>query len=501
LGNPGPYLLPRFANQVACDVEQGGATVVQPGASRALDGTLTAKLCAPLVIILVLGALVRLALLAWFADVPLSIWDERDYNAIAVNLVEHGEFAFDSGSPTSLRPPLYPAMVAGVYWLFGLENYQAVRLLQVGLSLLNVLLLYRLGAAISSRRVGSWLAGMFCFYPSLLVFDNLLLTETLFTLLLSAACYGLVLFYQREHFAYLLATGVLLGLAALTRSVVWMSFPFLSLYLLLTWKAPWRRRLLAPVAVCVAFAATLAPWSIRNSRLEGTFVAVDTMGGRNFMMGNYRHTPLYRSWDAIAITGDQAWHHEVHAAYPAEARDTQGKVDKLALRQGLKFVRENPWLTLERDVIKFFDFWGLERELVSGAGNGFFGPVPQPVVLLLALVIFGSFAGVMVLGIFGALTVPVSDRRIHWLLLLVIAYICGMHTLVFGHSRYHLPIMPLVLLFTASAVVNARQVWDQRRSWTFRLGVALCCVLLAGWLWGVVAGDLDRFLSLVGATG
>jgi hypothetical protein len=83
----------------------------------------------------------------------------------------------------------------------------------------------------------------------------------------------------------------------------------------------------------------------------------------------------------------------------------------------------------------------------------------------------------------------------------VIAYICGMHTLVFGHSRYHLPIMPLVLLFTASAVVNARQVWDQRRSWTFRLGVALCCVLLAGWLWGVVAGDLDRFLSLVGATG
>jgi 4-amino-4-deoxy-L-arabinose transferase-like glycosyltransferase len=319
-------------------------------------------------------------------------------------------------------------------------------------------------------------------------------------LLLSAACYTLVLFYQRERFAYLLATGVLLGLAALTRSVVWMSFPFLSLYLLLTWKAPWPQRLLAPAIFCVAFAATLAPWAMRNSRLEGTFVAVDTMGGRNFMMGNYQHTPLYRSWDAIAIEGERAWHHEVHAVYPAEMRDTQGKVDKLALRQGLKFVRENPGLSLERDVIKFFDFWGLERELVSGAGSGFFGELPQPAVLLLALVIFGSFAGVMFLGIFGALTVALADRRVHWLLLLVIAYICGMHSLVFGHSRYHLPIMPLVLVFATVTLVNARQVWAQRRSWRFALAGVLCAGLVAGWAWGLIAGDLDRFLSLVGAT-
>src|SRR5262245_26684557 len=80
----------------------------------------------PLVLILVTGALLRLGLWAWFANEPIHIWDEKDYNPLAINLVEHGEFAFTPGTPTSLRPPLYPALVAGVYRLFGLENFAAV---------------------------------------------------------------------------------------------------------------------------------------------------------------------------------------------------------------------------------------------------------------------------------------------------------------------------------------------------------------------------------------
>jgi 4-amino-4-deoxy-L-arabinose transferase-like glycosyltransferase len=479
---------------------QHPSSVVPPStASRpAVEGTTSAQRLSPLVAILVVGGLLRLALWAWFADLPPNIWDERDYNVLAINLVEHGEFAFTPGRLTSLRPPLYPAVVAGTYWLFGLENYQAVRLLQIGLSLVNVALLYALGTALGSRRFATWLAALFCFYPSLLIFDGLLLTETLFTLLLCGACYCVVLFYQRDRLGYLVGAGLLLGLAALTRSVVWLSVPFLAALLVLTCKVSWSRRLLAAAAVCLAFAVTLAPWSIRNSRLERTFVAVDSMGGRNFMMGNYRYTPLYRSWDAISIEGEESWYHEVAEAYPAEARDTQGKVDKLALRQGLQFIRANAWLTVQRDVIKFFDFWGLERELVSGAGNGFFGRLPRAAVLLLALIIFSSFGGAMFLGIYGAMLAPLADRRIQWLFLLVIAYVCGMHTLVFGHSRYHLPLMPLVLVFAAAALVNVRGIWAQRRTGSFWSAGALCCVLVAGWLWGLVAGDLDRFMHALG---
>src|SRR5690242_5721364 len=72
-----------------------------------------------LLVIVLAGALVRLALWGWFWNVPPHIWDEKDYNVLAINLVRHGEFSFTPGEPTSIRPPLYPAVVAGVYSLLG----------------------------------------------------------------------------------------------------------------------------------------------------------------------------------------------------------------------------------------------------------------------------------------------------------------------------------------------------------------------------------------------
>jgi 4-amino-4-deoxy-L-arabinose transferase-like glycosyltransferase len=454
---------------------------------------------APLVVLLLAGAVVRLALWTHFEGLSPQIWDEKDYNRLAINLVEHGEFSLVPGVPISLRPPLYPAAVAGVYAAAGVENYQAVRLLQALLSLANVVLLYRLGTAVASRKVALWLAGLYCFYPSLLGYNNLLLTEVLFTFLLCAACLMVTLALQRDSLVRLGFAGVLLGLATLTRSVLWLFPPVLALFLLLAWRGNWARRLLAVGTALAAFALTLAPWAIRNTRLEKTFVVVDTMGGRNFMTGNYRYTPLRRSWDAIAIEGEQSWSHEVVTTYPPSERETQGQIDKLALRQGVKFALDNPGLTLHRDIIKFFDFWGLERELISGAATGHFGDVPRPALLLMTLLIFGTYVAAIIAAIFGIFLAPPVDRRAHWLLLLVVLFVCGMHALVFGHSRYHLPLMPLLLLYSASALVQARAIWRQRKSWAFWLACAVSLVLVGGWVWGIVDVDLQRFTGLLGS--
>lgn len=445
--------------------------------------------------ILLVGGLLRVVLWLWFAGSPPVIGDEHDYDTLAVNLVRHGGFAFSPGIPISLRPPLYPATVAAVYGLFGLENFQAVRLLQAGLSLLNVLLLYRFGTVVSSRRVGLWLAGWYGFYPSMLGFNNLLLTEVLFTFLLCSVCHALVQALRRESFVHLGLAGVLLGLAALTRSVLWLFPIVLGAFLLWAWKGHLPRRLLAVGTLIVAFAATVAPWAIRNTRLEETFQVIDCMGGRNFMMGNYEYTPLFRAWDAISEDGERSWSHVLASNEPPSLGATQGQRDKLALRCGVRFVWSHPRLTVKRDVIKFFNFWGLERELVAGVARGYFGVRSTLVLLLLTLMIFGSYCAALISGIFGAIMVPPADRRIHWLLLSVIGFICAMHTVTFGHSRYHLPVMPLILLYSASAVVHSRAIWRRRSERSFRLACGLSAIMILGWLWEIVFIDLQRYLE------
>ncbi len=454
----------------------------------------------PVVLILLAGMCFRLGVWLWHQGQPIHIHDEGDYNTLALSLVQRGEFAFFPGIPATLRPPLYPALVAAVYALTGPENFQAVRLVQVVLSLGTAVLLYFLGCRVYSHRTGLWLCGFYCFYPSLVEYNQLLLTEVLFTFLLCAAIYTLVVAFQQESIRYLWLVGVLLGLGALTRSVLWLFPPFAALLILVGLKTNLKVRLLGVASLCLAFAVIIAPWAIRNTLLEKTFIPIDTMGGRNFMMGNYRFTPLYRSWDAISLSGPQYWYGELLTTHPEAAAATQGQRDKLALQHGLQFVRENPGLTLKRDLVKFLDFWGLERELVAGAMRGYFGPLPKPILILLALLIVGSYAGAMILGIFGIVLVPPMDRRLHALLLLVIGFVCLLHVVVFAHSRYHLPIMPLVLLYAAQGWLHVRDIWRQRRHWSFWLAGVLTVALVLGWIYQSVVVDLDQVVNLVEST-
>ena len=168
------------------------------------------------------------------------------------------------------------------------------------------------------------------------------------------------------------------------------------------------------------------------------------------------------------------------------------------MKHGIRFALAHPLLTLKRDVVRFFNFWQLERTLTAGMVQGIFGPVPKAVILPVAALICGTFSFVLFAGIFGMVFARPNERRFHWLLVLTIAFPCVIHTLIFAHSRYHLPVIPILTLYAAAAVVNWRSIWALRRTLRFRFVMAVCVVFVLGWLRELVFVDLQQLSGIVG---
>ncbi len=430
--------------------------------------------------VLVGGLAIRLLLLVGTVAMGPRIADERDYVELATSLVQGRGFAFKSG-PTSLRPPLYPAFIASLWVATGTYSLQLVRAAQAVLALVTAWLVYKLACDLYDARTALVAAAVTAFYPAL-IFDNMMaLSESLFTILVVAALLALVRLVRAPDLARSTGAGILLGLAALTRSVLW-PFPLVLAPLVALWTpGPVRYRLLIATSLLGGALLTIGPWAIRNSRLQGVPVIVDTMGGLNLRMGNYEYTPHARIWDAISMEGKKSWIVGIPPAPPDGGPWTEGKKERWARSEAVRFMLANPGLTLWRSCIKFADFWGLDRDFIAGVERGMFHP-PTWFTIIAGLAMLVAYPAVVAYAVAGIWLAPPADRRAHVLLLLAVAFVCALHTIVFGHPRYRLPLMPLLAIYAgaASARLDRTALFNLRRAWP-----VLACLAAAAGIWTV----------------
>ena len=399
-----------------------------------------------LAIALAIGLVVRVVFLWQTPALDTEIVDERHYVALARNVLAGHGFAWGPGEPTSIRPPLYPAFLAGV-WAFTGIDFQAVRLVQFLLALLTTAMVYQIGRQMFSPVVGRYAAAVTWLYPSLIFFNFTLLTETLYVFLLTGFLLLAVMLVAQPRTATALGCGLALGLACLTRSVLWPLPLVLCPLLVVLLRGPLRMRLALAAVVLAGYGLAVGPWAIRNTRLQGVVTIVDTMGGLNLHMGNYEHTPDDRLWDAVALRDEKHW------AYPLLDRhpplQTEGQKDKWAQRQALAFIAANPLVSLRRAAIKFADFWGIERELAGGFSQRLY-VAPTWFALFAPALIAVAYIVVALAGAIGLWLVRARDWRAEVLLLLPLVGITAVHTIVFGHSRYHIPLVPILALYGAA---------------------------------------------------
>lgn len=221
------------------------------------------------------GLALRLLFLLRF---PAVTADSFVYGDIAKNWLQHGIYGL-SGineiSPTYIRLPGYPAFLAAVFAIFGMEHYRAVLVLQIFVDIGTCFLIADLARRLVSPRAAkaAFLLAALC--PFLANYAAAALTETLeifsTALALDFAVVGLVELESRRAYLWI-GCGLATGAALLLRPDGGLLLVGIEAYL--AWILLRRARarasvvpvLRAALIVFVASLAPLVPWTLRNLR-------------------------------------------------------------------------------------------------------------------------------------------------------------------------------------------------------------------------------------------
>jgi 4-amino-4-deoxy-L-arabinose transferase-like glycosyltransferase len=358
--------------------------------------------------------------------------------------------------PTAEYPPLYPAVLAGVERL-GVHGIDAQQLL-LGALLggTSTLLIGLLGRSVGGDAVGLVAAGLAAVHPALLGADALLMTESLFLVLVSAALLATVALHDAADrgapgYGRAVLVGALLGLAALCRAdaLAWIPLVALAVATLVTGSG--RQRGWRAVAVVVAAVVVLAPWTIRNVARFHTPIAVSNnlgtvVDGANCQLTYYG--PLLGSWRSTFVPGAPHRGTECFEGFAIEdPHFDEAKAASTARRDGLHYARRHagrvPLVAAAR-LARTFGVWPHPSQQVDLAVLEGRDRHAEWLATVLEWVLLPLAAG----GVW----LRRHDRRV--LLLLVAPVAVALTTIVtYGNPRFRAGAEPAIIVFAAIAIV------------------------------------------------
>jgi hypothetical protein len=375
--------------------------------------------------ILAVGFALRVAagfFVQWYANrlgKPCLFGDTLIYWGLARAIRMGGPFVVNQfGVPHfALRTPGYPLFLAVCQWLFGAENYLAVRLVQAGLGTLGVYFVYRLvGRVVPGRSAAIVVAALAAVEPYGVGLGALILSEGVFVPLMVAGLWGLAVLWPKgaepgpRHPALkAVATGIVHGAAILVRPSWALIVPLLLLALAILGG---RRAFRAAAIIGLATAAVLAPWWVRNYSIFGRFVPTALWVGASLYDGLSPIATGASDMDFLALPGIVELD---EAAQDAELRQA-----------AIAFARSNPARAIELALIKAGRFWS---------------PWPNAETLRSPMAAWLSAA--VTLPLFALAAVGTWDRRrdARALILLAgpLAYFFVLHMVFVSSIRYRIP--------------------------------------------------------------
>lgn len=388
------------------------------------------------------------------------------------------------GIETSFRAPAYPFLLAGVYTLSGLESRLfAARLANAALGALLAPLTFALARRLfpDDERVARFAGLALAAYPMLLIYPLALATENLFFPLVLGGLLALLRAAEKQRARDWLLSGAVIGLATLTRSVI---FAFAGL------AGPWvllgLRNVRGALLYGAAVLALVLPWTIRNTLLEGQFTFVENSMGYNLHMGYHpQGTGTFQYGISV----------ELLPYLDDGERNTRGT------QMALDYIKQDPGRVPSLMASKLGYFFALERRAISYFyTNNFFGNIPTVPLVGLFLLFTLPFPIIATLAAAGLPFVRWSRERVLTLLLLG-GYILP-HILLMAEDRFHLAILPVLAVYAGHAWSQRRELLAQARRNAPRAVAAVLLVALLWLNWGLeLHRDAAKLAQLFGPDG
>lgn len=393
--------------------------------------------------------LLRLLWVLWVDRDGFVLNDAMMYNANAVAINEGLGFRPPQGGPSAQWPPAYSTILAGIYWLFGIdplwgEIFNAI----VGAA--TVVLLMLLIERMIDRRTAVLGGVMLAVLPGQILWTDVLVTETLYTGMF--VLFLLVLAYATPSWRWIVVIGAVIGIGGLVRgeALTWGVLP-----IVLFWRELSRPDLAKRIAGAAAVAVVcLLPWTIRNALVMDAFVPVATNASATLWSGHH-----------AGATGGQTYPpEEYYLQFDQEAPLRELQSGTALRNDAIEYMVTHPIRELQLIPLKLIHLNRGDSYALDWVNDA---PGVAPISAIdaerIGVVADIGYYGLLTLFLLGAFVLGRSFWRTRMGRVFAASFLTALFLygfLYYGNYRYRVPYEPLMVLIAATFLIR---LWDWSR--------------------------------------